>query len=122
MLASCSSLDTPDVADERAGGVPGGWDSSFGGEELTVIAAEDGSVQVITWGSSSCAPTATSIEIDSTELVVTFEGPTSDPCSADMAPTTHTFSADTVGAVVPDIARVIFLGSDVEYVVEVISG
>jgi hypothetical protein len=46
-----------------------------------------------TWGSSSCPLVATTIEAtEKNAIAVHFERSPHDPCTADMAPTTHEFS------------------------------
>lgn len=48
---------------------------------------------VVTWGSSSCPPVATGLTAESEDHVVVTFGPSpNDPCTADMAPTTHEFA------------------------------
>lgn len=50
------------------------------------------SFAIVTTGSSSCAPVPTGIRAEASDrVVVSFAASTSDPCSADMAPTTHRF-------------------------------
>ena len=50
------------------------------------------SFAVVTMGSSSCPPVATDVRAEKDDqVVVTFGSSPNDPCSADMAPTTHQF-------------------------------
>lgn len=50
------------------------------------------SFAIVTTGSSSCAPVSTGIRAEGSDrVVVSFAPSTSDPCSADMARTTHRF-------------------------------
>jgi hypothetical protein len=115
-LASCSS---PGAAERRESGIPEGVDLPAG-EGPHVIALPDGRVQVVTFGSSSCPPTATSLSNDGNELVVSFDIAMGGNCTADINPTTHTFSADDVGSKVPEEATVRFPQLEEEVVVEVL--
>jgi hypothetical protein len=117
LLVSCSSAG---VGDKRETGIPDGLKLDEPTEGPIVIAHQDGSVDVVTQGSSSCPPTATAIEVDGDELLVTFEVSKNSVCTADIAPTTHSFAATTVGRNVPDTARLIFPEADEEVAVDVI--
>ncbi len=119
LLASCSSSG---VADSRAQGVPDGVQLDAHAESPSVVAYDDGSVDVVTLGSGSCPPRATAIEVDDDQLVVTFEPSTNDVCTADISPTTHSFSAEKVGGEVPDTALIIFTDIDEQMEVDVIRG
>lgn len=47
---------------------------------------------IVTWGSSSCPAIATALSADGPDrIAVTFGPSPNDPCTADMAPTTHEF-------------------------------
>lgn len=81
---------------------------------------DDGSVDVVTLGSGSCPPTASAIEIDDDQLVVTLEPSANDVCTADISPTTHSFSADKVGGRIPDTALIVFTDFDEPVHVDVI--
>lgn len=116
LLVSCSSTG---IAESRESGVPEGLHLSEPTEGPIVVAYDDGRVDVVTQGSSSCPPTATAIEIEGDELLVSFELSKNEVCTADISPTTHTFSADSVGGDVPSKARVIFPEVDEEIEVDV---
>lgn len=75
---------------------------------VAVFAAGDGSVDVTTWGSSSCPAVATHFSIDDYVLNVTFAPANEDACTDDLSPTTHVFDAETVGETVPDAAHITF--------------
>jgi len=122
VLASCASPGGPGITDSRALGVPEGVQLGGPTEGPFVVAYDDGSVDVVTQGSGSCPPTASAIEIEADLLVVTFEPSTNDVCTADIAPTTHSFSADRVGGDVPDTARIIYSSEDAPIDVDVIRG
>lgn len=48
---------------------------------------------IVTWGSSSCPPAATGLTAEGEDrVVVAFAPSPNDPCTADMAPTTHEFA------------------------------
>ncbi|WP_309081022.1 hypothetical protein [Zhihengliuella sp.] len=118
LLAGCAG---PGVAESRAGGTPDGVELPVGDEALPVVVdVGDGTVQVVTWGSSSCLPVATSFENDGDRLTVVFEEESDGPCTADFTGTTHTFSADTVGGPVPDEARIVFAPEGGEETVDVV--
>ncbi|MFK3679169.1 hypothetical protein ACI2IP_15700 [Microbacterium sp. NPDC090218] len=118
-VSGCSALRTPGAADERRPGTPVGVDLEPYSEGPFVVAYDDGSVDVVTMGSSSCPAEATSAEQEDLEFVVAFKVEAEGPCTADSAPTTHTFTAASIGSTVPTTARLLFQGSD-ELVVEVI--
>ena len=51
------------------------------------------SITVTTWGSSSCPPDATDLELGAeNNLTIYFESETEGACTADLAPTTHVFT------------------------------
>lgn len=62
---------------------------------------------IVTWGSSSCPPVATALTVKGGDRIsVTFEASPNDPCTADMAPTTHEFTLSnemTVGPIVIEV-------------------
>ena len=105
ILAACSDAG---VADSRTPGVPTGI--PVDGLDLTpaVHLQSDGSIAVVTWGSSSCPPTATAFDNDGGSLVVSFSTSSQGVCTADLAATTHIFSVDRVGDTVPHQAAVSF--------------
>lgn len=115
-LASCSSIG---VADSREEGIPAGAALPSDDEGPYVLATANGDVQVVTLGSTSCPPTATDFANDGTEMRIGFELAVGGTCTADIGPTTHTFSASTVGSTIPDVAHIEFPEIDEEYVVEV---
>lgn len=125
-LVGCAAGNSIGVADARTGGLPKDFDASTaaGGlafaEGPAVLAYADGSVDVITWGSGSCPPRATSATKDGTEFLVSFESASQGPCTADMAPTTHSFEAGSIGSVVPEVARISYPDFDEEHVLDVI--
>jgi ABC-type oligopeptide transport system substrate-binding subunit len=119
LLASCSSSG---VADSRTQGVPDGVQLDALSESPAVVAYDDGSLDVVTLGSGSCPPRATGIEVNDDQIVVTFEPSTNDVCTADISPTTHSFSADKVGWEIPDKALIVFTDFDEPVEVDVIRG
>ncbi|KJQ52555.1 hypothetical protein [Microbacterium sp. SA39] len=128
VLSGCAGVPSIGVADERTGGVPESFESATAGndepgflEGPIVLAYADGGVDVITWGSGSCPPRATSAAKEGTEFVVSFEHDAQGACTADMAPTTHSFTASSVGSAVPEVARISFPAYDEEHVVDVIA-
>jgi hypothetical protein len=127
LLAGCGGTPSIGVADERTGGVPESFEAATAGnDELgflegpVVLAYSDGSVDVVTWGSGSCPPRATSAAKEGTEFLVSFEDDAQGACTADLAPTTHSFEASSVGSAVPEVARITFPAYDEEHVVDVL--
>lgn len=118
-LAACSMVPSIGVADERRPGTPAGVEIAPFTEGPVVVAYDDGGVDVVTWGSSSCPAMATSVEKKDGEFIATFETPSEGPCTADMGPTTHVFTAASIGSTVPDTSRLIFSDFDDEQTVEV---
>lgn len=58
-------------------------------EPITLV-NDDGNHVLITYGSSSCPPTATRIEaIDTATVTIDLDARTAGACAADIAPTTH---------------------------------
>ncbi|MDQ1084513.1 MULTISPECIES: hypothetical protein [Microbacterium] len=116
VLTACSD---DGVADSRTPGVPTGIPVDGLDLEPAVHLQSDGSIAVVTWGSSSCPPTATAFDNDGESLVVSFSASSNDVCTADLAATTHIFSADRVGDTVPLEATVSFPEFDDTQVVEI---
>lgn len=92
-LTACSGPTS--VADDTSPGTP---DS----DELEIDPGSDGPIAfwidrdtmfgVVTWGSSSCPPVPTEMEGDAAVIKILFEPSDNEVCTADMAPTTHTFT------------------------------
>jgi len=120
LLTSCSPHSSPGFADSRELGVPDDLELTEFNTEPAVLAYPDRSVKVVTYGSGSCPATATALTNDGSTMVVEFDLDTTGPCTADMAPTTHTFSAEKVGDAVPDRATVSFPEFGEEHVVDVL--
>lgn len=90
------------VADDRYGGVPDevelppmmNEDGSFNDGPFVAWVEPGTTFAVVTYGSSSCPPTASAIQVtDAASVVVTFTPPRgSGPCTADLAPMTHEFA------------------------------
>lgn len=107
LLAGCAA-ETPtkptetappaSVSETVAPGVPDGWEDRIDqnrlGEQILTGWIEEGKTfAVVTWGSSSCVPIADSIEATAdNSLLVSFVASPNEVCTADMAPTTHTFA------------------------------
>ncbi|GAA4773392.1 hypothetical protein [Microbacterium gilvum] len=95
------------IADEVITGGPDGVAlpvETMGGP--LAYAMDDGSVQIVTWGSSSCPPRATEFDNDGSIIMVVFVRSSAEVCTADYAPTTHVFGEDAVGGAVPDEASI----------------
>ncbi|GAA1745835.1 hypothetical protein GCM10009746_30890 [Microbacterium paludicola] len=74
-------------------GAPDGVQLDPLSESPTAVWVERGeSFAVVTMGSSSCPAVATKVESNGDDLVsVTFGSSSNEPCTADIAPTTHQF-------------------------------
>ncbi|MCJ1707063.1 hypothetical protein [Microbacterium sp. VKM Ac-2923] len=116
VLTSCSDAG---AADSRTPGMPTGIPATGMDFEPVVHLQSDGSVAVVTWGSSSCPATATTFDNDGDSLVVVFSTSSQGVCTADIAATTHTFSADRVGDAVPLEATISFPEFDETHVVQI---
>jgi hypothetical protein len=81
------------VADETQRGFPDGYDGvidALTAEPFATWVGTRAQFTITTWGSSSCAPVATSVEsTDDSSISVTFTPPTALICTADLGPTTH---------------------------------
>ncbi|MCO1337791.1 hypothetical protein BJH93_02630 [Kocuria polaris] len=109
------------VADARYGGLPEGFEREFlPGEEQLIAVEVDGSLAVVTWGSSSCLPTAVEFSVSGERADVVFDPPREDVCTADLGPTTHVFNASTVGPRVPSEVAVTFEDDGSTHVVDVV--
>jgi hypothetical protein len=101
VLSGCASeaSDPPSVAERVVSGVPDDWTGPapdlVGGDPAVGWLGDD-AFGVVTTGSSSCAPIATSFEvIASAEIRIEFVASEQDPCTADMGATTHVFRLPT---------------------------
>lgn len=115
-LASCSSAG---VADSRRAGPPPDVEVTLSGAPAA-YAPGDGSIEIVTWGSSSCPPTATSFTVRDGSASVAFTLSTGSPCTADIAATTHIFGPEKVGKTMPDTAQITFTDLSEKYDVKVI--
>lgn len=90
VLTGCSA---PGVTQAVRPGIPDGLDDEQLGDVPVVTWVERGeSFAIVTWGSSSCPAVATAVSAESDDsIAVTFGPSPNDPCTADMAPTTHEF-------------------------------
>lgn len=99
--AGCSA--SPDVGSVRPGVPDGITVDPMTGAPAAGWIERGKTFAVVTMGSSSCPPVATAVDADGDDLVsVTFASSPNDPCTADMAPTTHEFDLPagvTAGAI-----------------------
>jgi hypothetical protein len=91
-LAGCSAASS--IATETVRGVPSGvtlTDEEQSGEQPVAIWTDNReTLTVVTWGSSSCPPVPTSLELEAAmQLNLEFAPPTEQVCTADFAPTSH---------------------------------
>ncbi len=94
-----SAVTEPVPATEQvAPGVPEGWETQIDinrlGEQILAGWVDEGeSFAVVTWGSSTCVPTADTIQVTGSDSVtVVFAPSENEVCTADMAPSTHTLA------------------------------
>lgn len=87
-------------------GAPDGVTLDLEGGSPTAVWIEHGeSFAVVTMGSSTCPAFATEVIAEGDDLVsVTFGSSLNDPCTADLAPTTHVF--DLPASVTSDVINV----------------
>jgi hypothetical protein len=95
VLAGCSAPSS--IATETVRGVPSGvtlTDAEQTGEQPVAIwTGNRETLTVVTWGSSSCPPVPTSLDLESAMLLnLRFAPPTDQVCTADFAPTSHVFA------------------------------
>lgn len=94
VLVGCSAASS--IAVETVRGVPAGVtlsdDEQMGEQPVAVWTDNRETLTVVTWGSSSCPPVPTSLDLESAMLLnLTFAAPTDQACTADYAPTSHVF-------------------------------
>lgn len=95
VLVGCSAASS--IASETVRGVPSGvtlTDAEQTGEQPVAVWTDNReTLTVVTWGSSSCPPVPTSLELESAMLLnLTFAPPNDEVCTADFAPTSHVFN------------------------------
>lgn len=92
VLTGCSG-PSPSVAETVRPGIPPGvvLEQPTDGPVATWIERGE-TFAIVTWGSGSCPAVATALSAAGVDrLTVTFGPSPNDPCTADMAPTTHEF-------------------------------
>lgn len=94
-LAGCSAASS--IATETVRGVPSGvtlTDEEQSGEQPVAIWTDNReTLTVVTWGSSSCPPVPTALELEAAmQLNLRFAPPSEQVCTADFAPTSHVFT------------------------------
>ena len=94
-LVGCSAASS--IATDTVRGVPSGvtlTDAEQSGEQPVAVWTDNReTLTVVTWGSSSCPPVPTALDLESAMLLtLRFAPPTSDVCTADFAPTSHVFA------------------------------
>ncbi|UYN84498.1 MAG: hypothetical protein KIT89_04735 [Microcella sp.] len=95
VLAGCSAPQS--IAAETVRGLPAGVtladDEQMGEQPVALWTDNRVTLTVVTWGSSSCPPIPTSLEVESAALMMlTFAPPAGEVCTADFAPTSHVFT------------------------------
>lgn len=95
LLAGCAGHGDGSRADRVVSGIPEDWTGATPDPlalEPEVGWVGDDEFGVITWGSSSCPAVAGELQVDSaSELRIEFGPSPHDPCTADLAATTHIF-------------------------------
>lgn len=95
-VSGCSAPAS--IAAETVRGLPPGVsltdDEQLGEQPVAIWTDNRVTLTVVTWGSSSCPPVPTSLEVESAPLMtLRFAAPTDQACTADFAPTSHVFTA-----------------------------
>lgn len=95
ILVGCSAAQS--IALETVRGVPAGVtltdDEQQGEQPVAVWTDNRETLTVVTWGSSSCPPVPTSLDVESAALMnLRFAPPVGEVCTADWAPTSHIFA------------------------------
>lgn len=82
------------IAESVSPGAPQGIDMDPSGDGPAAAWVERGATfAIVTWGSGSCPLVATALAAaEPDHITVTFGQSPNDPCTADMAPTTHEFA------------------------------
>lgn len=93
LLTGCSGPD-PSVAETTTLGLPEGFVLETTDFDLFATWVEpDETFAIVTWGSSSCPSIPTALTVEARDrIAVTFSPSPNDPCTANMAPTTHEFT------------------------------
>lgn len=94
-ISGCSASSS--IATDTVRGLPEGvtlTDAEQLGEQPVAIWTDNRvTLTVVTWGSSSCPPVPTSLEVESAPLLqLRFAAPTDQACTTDYAPTSHVFT------------------------------
>jgi len=94
-LVGCSAASS--IATETVRGVPSGvtlTDEEQNGDQPVAVWTDNReTLTVITWGSSSCPPVPTALELEAAmQLNLRFAPPSEQVCTADFAPTSHVFA------------------------------
>ncbi|MEF3403536.1 hypothetical protein [Agromyces sp. CCNWLW203] len=109
-------------ADRVVKGIPDGWagpDPDLLNVDPVVGWVNDTEFGVITQGSSSCPAIASELQVlDADEVRVEFGPSRHDPCTADMAATTHVFELPSSVSERPVTVIVQFTDYETEYVLE----
>ncbi|MFC9558304.1 hypothetical protein [Agromyces sp. NPDC056965] len=117
-----SGIGDESQADRVVRGMPDGWEGP--GPDLpdghpVVGWVSEAAFGVITVGSSSCPSVASELQVlDTDEVRVEFGPSPHDPCTADMAATTHVFELPSSVNKRPVTVVVQFADSETEYVLE----
>lgn len=90
VLTGCG---TPGIADAVRPGAPSGWEGDPTGDGPVAGWIDEGTrFAVVTLGSSSCPIVVTALTVQADDrLSLTFASSPNDPCTADLARTTHEF-------------------------------
>jgi hypothetical protein len=96
LMTGCAGPGGPDpgVAESMEPGAPDDAEIDWSSPAPAATWVERGErFAIVTMGSSSCPPIATAITADGVDrILVRFAPSPHDPCTADMAATTHTFA------------------------------
>lgn len=105
LLTGCSG--PTGVAQTKPGLPDGVVLDPMNGESAAMWIERDETFAIVTWGSSSCLPIPTTLTVEGADrIAVTFEASPNDPCTANMAPTTHEFELPSEITVSPIVVEV----------------
>ena len=118
-LAGCGPAG---IAKDRYAGTPPGVNASTDSDPIPTVVwwDDEASLAVITYGSSSCPPTVTSIEVAADGTVdIELDPATEGPCTLDIAPTTHVIALPDEATARPLTVRLNYTGEPWQFTITI---